>query len=256
MKSYAKLNVFLKIVGTRGNFHEINSRFILHKELFDEIEFVESGENNGLKIISNIEISGENIIQKAYSELAKFSGGVYKETLKEYFKNHAVKLTKNIPMGAGLGGGSSNAGAFLNLTNQTLNLGISKQDLVKISEFIGSDVAFFTSGLTSANVSGLGEIVESFDDDIPSLEIKTPDIFASTPQIYQTFRANFMDKINPSLAKELLSLSSKEILENYKNYELNDLLYPFQKLNPEFKLKESEFLSGSGSSYFYIKGKN
>ena len=65
-----------------------------------------------------------------------------------------------------------------------------------------------------------------------------------------------MDKIDLNLAKKLKSLSTKEILKKYKNYELNDLLAPFKAINPNFKLKENEFFSGSGSSYFKIKGKN
>lgn len=251
MKSYAKINVFLKITGTRGNFHELESRFVLYKNIFDEISFEKSTQNSFLKIVSNVEIKGQNIIQKAFDELAKFG---FEKELKEFFKFHFVKLTKNIPLGAGLGGGSSNAATFLNLANETLNLRISKEDLVKISKFIGSDVAFFVSGFESANVSGIGEMVENFDDIIPDLEVVTPDIFASTPEIYKTFRANFMDKIDINLAKNLRNLSSKEILENYKNYELNDLLFAFKKLNPNFILEENKFLSGSGSSYFYIKG--
>ena len=158
-------------------------------------------------------------------------------------------------MGAGLGGGSSNAATFLNLTNQTLNLNFSKKELIEISKNIGSDVAFFITEFESANVSGIGEIVENFNDDIPNLEVFTPSIFASTPEIYAKFRADFMNKIDLNLAKKLKSLSTKEILKKYKNYELNDLLAPFQAINPNFKLKENEFFSGSGSSYFKTKGK-
>lgn len=255
MKSYAKLNIFLKITGTRGNYHEISSRFILYKSLFDKIyfeksEFQHSGED--LNIISNIKINGENIINKAFKELLKTK---FKDKISDFFKTHKVILEKNIPMGAGLGGGSSNAAAFLNLTNQTLNLNFSKKELIEISKNIGSDVAFFITEFESANVSGVGEIVENFNDDIPNLEVFTPSIFASTPEIYAKFRADFMNKIDLNLAKKLKNLSTKEILKKYKNYELNDLLAPFQAINPNFKLKKNEFFSGSGSSYFKIKGK-
>ncbi|NLY03755.1 MAG: 4-(cytidine 5'-diphospho)-2-C-methyl-D-erythritol kinase, partial [Campylobacter sp.] len=211
--------------------------------LYDEISFIDGDD----KIISNCEIYGENIILKARKILEKFG---YKNELDEFFKTHSVKIVKNIPMGAGLGGGSSNAAAFLKLANNTLNLNISKPKLLEISTHIGSDVAFFISGYKSANVTGIGEIVKEFNESALNLEIISPKIHSNTAQIYQEFRANFMYIINPNLAKNLAKLQSAEILENYKNLELNDLLHPFLKLNPNFSLKEKEFLSGSGSSYF------
>lgn len=246
MKSYAKVNVFLKIIGKRESYHEILSRFVLIENLYDEIEFV-SGDG---KILSNKIIPGENIILKA-KEILKSLG--FKSKIDEFFKNHDIKITKNIPMGGGLGGGSSNAAAFLHLINKELNLELSTKELMEISPKIGADVGFFVSGYKSANVSGIGEIVEEFDDDIPNLEVFSPNLHSDTAQIYKEFRANFMDKININLAKNLLNLTSTEILEGYQNLELNDLLHPFLKLNPNFKLRDDEFLSGSGSSYFRRK---
>ena len=68
MKSFAKINVFLKVVGTRGNYHEILSRFVLCEQLFDEIYFEKS--NSFTIECDNKEIK-ENIIQKAIDELKK-----------------------------------------------------------------------------------------------------------------------------------------------------------------------------------------
>ncbi|MSN96676.1 4-(cytidine 5'-diphospho)-2-C-methyl-D-erythritol kinase [Campylobacter sp. FMV-PI01] len=250
MKSYAKINIFLKIVGTRGDYHEIKSRFVLFEELFDEIYFKKKPKNDKFQIISNAKIDGINSIQKAYNELEKLG---FEKQLKDFFRYHSVILNKNIPQGGGLGGGSSNAATFLKMVNLELNLNIDKKSLMQISKNIGSDVGFFVSEFKSANVSGVGEIVEEFKDDIPNLSLKTTQIFSSTPKIYKEFRENFMDKIDINLAKNLTNLSSKEILKNYKNIDLNDLLPPFKKLNPNFMLKDDEFLSGSGSSYFYVK---
>ncbi|CZE47535.1 4-(cytidine 5'-diphospho)-2-C-methyl-D-erythritol kinase [Campylobacter geochelonis] len=251
MKSYAKINVFLKIVGTRANYHEIISRFVLLPNLYDEISFKKADYNDELIIVSNVKIDGENIIKKAFLELCKFG---FKNELEEFFKTHDVVLEKNIPMGAGLGGGSSNAASFLHLVNDTLKLGLSTEKLVEISAKIGADVAFFASGLKSANVSGIGEVISEFEDDELDLEIFTPEIFSSTALVYKEFRANFMDKMDKNLALNLVNLSSSEILQSYKNYELNDLLLPCQKLYPELNLGDFEFLSGSGSSYFRVKG--
>lgn len=246
MKSYAKVNVFLKIIGTRDSYHEILSRFILLENLYDDIEFV-SGSG---KILSNIKIPGENIISKARDVLNELG---FKPKIDEFFKTHDIKITKNIPMGGGLGGGSSNAATFLHLINNKLNLGLSTKDLMEISPKIGADVSFFVSGFKSANVSGVGEIVDEFNDSVPNLEIFTPNLHSDTAKIYKEFRANFIDKIDINLAKNLLNLSSEKILKRYKNLELNDLLHPFLKINSNFKLNSDEFLSGSGSSYFRRK---
>ena len=82
--------------------------------------------------------------------------------VKEFFKKNIVKIDKNIPEFAGLGGGSSNCATFLNMVNQACNLNLSKEELAKIGSNIGADVPFFVYEFDSANVSGIGEIVEEF----------------------------------------------------------------------------------------------
>ncbi|CUU78675.1 4-(cytidine 5'-diphospho)-2-C-methyl-D-erythritol kinase [Campylobacter hyointestinalis] len=245
MRSYAKLNIFLKIIGTRGDYHEIISRFVLFEELYDEINFIKKTTDEFIKD----DYIPENIIKKARISLENLG---FKNELDEFFTTHQVKLIKKIPCGGGLGGGSSNAAAFLNLANEELNLKIPKEKLMKISKNIGADVAFFVSEFKSANVSGIGEIVENFYDDVPNLGIITSDIFCSTPKVFREFRQNFF-KFDINLAKNLEQLSSNEILHSYQNYELNDLLRPCLKLYPNLIIKQNEFLSGSGSTKFILK---
>ncbi|MBR8462111.1 4-(cytidine 5'-diphospho)-2-C-methyl-D-erythritol kinase [Campylobacter sp. faydin G-105] len=246
MKSFGKINIFLKVVGTRGNYHEILSRFVRYDEIFDEIKFEKSDK---FSIESNVNIEN-NIILKAVNEL-KNAG--FANELDEFFKTHKIVVEKNIPMGAGLGGGSSNAATFLLIVNDELNLNLSRERLSQIGANIGADVAFFVSGFRAANVSGIGEIVREFDDDIPSLELFTPDVFCSTPTVYKKFRDNFIQNIDLNLANKFINLSSIELLKNYKNSELNDLYKPCIALYPELKIYKDKFLSGSGSSMFSIK---
>ncbi|MDL2346679.1 4-(cytidine 5'-diphospho)-2-C-methyl-D-erythritol kinase [Campylobacter hyointestinalis] len=245
MRSYAKLNIFLKIIGTRGDYHEIISRFVLFEELYDEINFIKKTTDEFIKD----DYIPENIIKKARISLENLG---FKNELDEFFTTHQVELIKKIPCGGGLGGGSSNAATFLNLANEELNLKIPKEKLMKISKNIGADVAFFVSEFKSANVSGVGEIVENFYDDVPNLGIITSDIFCSTPKVFREFRQNFF-KFDINLAKNLEQLSSNEILHLYQNYELNDLLRPCLKLYPNLIVKQNEFLSGSGSTKFILK---
>ena len=247
MKSFAKINVFLKVVGTRDNYHEILSRFVLCEQLFDEIYFERS--NSFAIECDNKEIK-ENIIQKAIDELKKAG---FSNELDEFFSSHKIIINKQIPIGAGLGGGSSNAATFLLMVNDELNLNIKRENLMQIASKIGADVAFFVSGCKAANVSGIGEIIEKFDDEVPNLNIFTPNVFCSTPMVYQEFRSNFLQYIDVNAAKKMQNLKSKELLEIYKNEELNDLFAPCFKLYPQMNEFRDKFLSGSGSSVFSVK---
>ena len=200
MKSFAKINVFLKIVGTRGNYHEILSRFVLCEQLFDEIYFKRS---NSFSIECDNKEIKENIIQKAIDELKRAG---FSNELDEFFSSHKIIINKQIPIGAGLGGGSSNAATFLLMVNDELNLNIKRENLMQIASKIGADVAFFVSGYKAANVSGIGEIIEEFDDDVPNLNIFTPNVFCSTPMVYQEFRSNFLQYIDINAAKKMQNL--------------------------------------------------
>ena len=246
MKSFAKINVFLKVVGTRGNYHEILSRFVLCEQLFDEIYFERS--NSFAIECDNKEIK-ENIIQKAIDELKKAG---FSNELDEFFSSHKIIINKQIPIGAGLGGGSSNAATFLLMVNDELNLNIKRENLMQIASKIGADVTFFVSGYRAANVSGIGEIIKEFDDEVPNLNIFTPNVFCSTPMVYQEFRSNFLQYIDVNAAKKMQNLKSKELLEIYKNEELNDLFAPCFKLYPQMNEFRDKFLSGSGSSVFSV----
>lgn len=247
MKSFAKINVFLKVVGTRGNYHEILSRFILCEQLFDEIYFEKS---DSFAIECNNHEIKDNIIQKAIDELKKAG---FNNEIDNFFGSHKIIINKNTPIGAGLGGGSSNAATFLLMINDELNLNIKRENLMQIASKIGADVAFFVSGYKAANVSGIGEIIEEFDDEVPNLSIFTPDIFCSTPMVYQEFRSNFLQYIDVDTAKKMQNLKSTKLLEIYKNQELNDLFAPCFKLYPQMNEFGNKFLSGSGSSVFSIK---
>ena len=247
MKSFAKINVFLKVVGTRGNYHEILSRFVLCEQLFDEIYFEKS--NSFAIECDNKEIK-ENIIQKAIDELKRAG---FSNELDEFFSSHKIIINKQIPIGAGLGGGSSNAATFLLMVNDELNLNIKRENLMQIASKIGADVAFFVSGYKAANVSGIGEIIKDFDDEVPNLNIFTPNVFCSTPMVYQEFRSNFLQYIDVNAAKKMQNLKSAELLEIYKNEELNDLFAPCFKLYPKMNEFKDKFLSGSGSSVFSVK---
>jgi len=247
-KSFAKVNIFLKIVGTRDNFHLLASRFVKVKSLYDTI-FFEKKSLPSDEFVLEGKFGCEtkkNTIYKIYKELEKF------QEVKKFFKTYKVVVEKNIPEFAGLGGGSSNCATFLNLCDEVCSLNLPIEEKIKIGKSVGSDVAFFIYEYDSANVFGVGEIVEEFKEEVPDIKTFTPPIECSTPAVYKEFRENFLN-FDKELADKLLKLNSKEILKNYKKEELNDLFLPALKLYPKLKdyIKENYFFSGSGSTLFW-----
>lgn len=244
MKSYAKINIFLKIISFRQSYHEISSRFLLCKTIFDEIDFIKRDSKD---FICGCDIE-DNIILKAKKEL---ENNGYKNQLDEFFQTHQVLLIKRIPQGGGLGGGSSNAATFLHLINDELNLHITNEKLLKIGKNIGADVAFFLSKFDSANVNGIGEIISEFKEEIPKIELIFTKIHCKTADVFRKFRQDFC-KFDINLAKKLEKLSSEEILKTYDNYILNDLLKPCMSLYETLNIQKNEFLSGSGGTKFKL----
>lgn len=247
-KSYAKVNIFLKIAGKRDNYHEIVSRFVRVHTLYDKVSFVKSNKEP-FEIIGNFSCKLEsNTIFKAYNLIKNYG------KVEEFFKNFSVKVEKNIPEFAGLGGGSSNAATFLIMVNKYCNLNLSKDELCKIATKIGADVPFFVYEYDSANVSGIGEKVIKFDEKVLDIEVITPDIKCDTAKIYQIFRQKFYKQISIEDAQKLSKIKSIDILKELDIKKANDLYESAKSLYPQLSTfaKKDWYFSGSGSSFFRI----
>jgi 4-diphosphocytidyl-2-C-methyl-D-erythritol kinase len=256
IKAHAKVNIFLKIVGTRGEYHLLSSRFMQLKDLYDTISFKPSQKvQHCFRLEGTFGCSlANNTIYKAYHLLNLATGG---KRLASFFKEHYVAVEKRIPEFAGLGGGSSDAAAFLRLANSVCDLKVSTQELAEIGKGIGADVPFFVYDYPSANVSGIGEIVTPFEEEQLTLKTVTPDIACDTAAIYKMFRERFLQNIqtNAKVAKEMESIESKALLQRYERAELNDLYAPALALCPDLKAfsRPGWFFSGSGSTFFKIE---
>ena len=251
-KAYAKVNIFLKITGLREDYHEIISRFMRVEDLYDELSF-ESKEFEEFEIIGNFSCTTEqNTIYKAYIHLLEYTNS---QSLKELMQRYAVKVTKNIPAFAGLGGGSSDAATYLKMCNEVLHLELSVNELATIGLKVGADVPFFIYGYNSANVSGIGEIVEEFEEPLSDFDIYTPKIEISTPKVYISYRENFYDPISHVEVQKLKQTTSLEILDSFSPKEVNDLFEPALKEYEELQQhhKDGYYFSGSGSSFFRVK---
>jgi 4-diphosphocytidyl-2-C-methyl-D-erythritol kinase len=248
--AHAKVNIFLKITGHKEGYHTLLSRFMRVEDLYDTITFVpqecDTFTIEGCGTIPR----DENTLYKAYKALNAHTGDL---DILEFFYHHKVLVKKRIPSQAGLGGGSSDAAAFMRLVNEVCHLRLDTARLSKIASTIGADLPFFIHNYASANVSGFGEVVEPFDEPSMPLELYTPPVACNTAEVYRAFKEHFLAKIKRSSFIGWERLTSREILEHIADADhLNDL-YPAARLAcPTLAsyAKEGWFFSGSGSTFF------
>lgn len=248
-KSYAKVNIFLKIAGKRDGYHELVSRFVRVKNLYDEISFLPK-ECKEFTLIGRFGCElHKNTMYKAYLELCKIDSKV-----EIYFKNNAVLVTKNIPEFAGMGGGSSNAATFILMVNDACELGLSKEKMADIGLKIGADVPFFIYEFDSANVTGIGEHIEKFEEEALDIQTVTPAVKCDTGAIFKLFRSEYYKEIDETTTQLYLSMNSKDFLNQYDIFEANDLYAPALGNYSELKefQKNKWFFSGSGSTFFRV----
>ena len=253
-KAYAKVNIFLKVTGKRADgYHLIASRFMVVEDLFDIVSFKKKDFSHSFCLEGEFTCkTSQNTVYKAYTALLEYTNS---EKLREYFYEHKVVVEKNIPAFAGLGGGSSDAAAFLKMCNEVCDLRLAVEELSDIGAKVGADVPFFVYGYKSANVTGVGEIVEKFDEESLHVNTFTPRIEISTPAVYKEYSQNFYAPLSKEKIVTILQTPSSEILLKLTREEANDLYLPAKKLYPSLIEYERDgwFFSGSGSSFFQTK---
>ena len=254
MKRYhapAKVNIYLKITGKRGEYHEILSRFMIVPALFDTLHFFPK-ETEGFVIEGDFACTTEqNTIYKAYTALLEATGS---EALEKLMRTHGVSVAKRIPAFAGLGGGSSDAATYLKMCNEVLHLGLDTAALAAVGAKVGADVPFFVYGYPSANVSGIGEIVEPFEEAPLPIVTRTPAIAISTPAVYKRLRESFYKELDADAYAYFAATDSATLLRELDAETANDLFAPALSLYPALRehFRHGWFFSGSGSSFFKV----
>jgi 4-diphosphocytidyl-2-C-methyl-D-erythritol kinase len=174
--SPAKLNLFLHITGRRENgYHELQSIFQLI-DLYDWLEFIQTEHSQAeisLEGLSNVDLE-HNLIYKAIQILKPYA--IQPTGLK-------IRIEKNIPMGAGLGGGSSNAATTLIVVNQLWQCGLNTEQLAELGVKLGADVPIFVHG-RNAWAEGIGEHLTFIDLDQKQYIVLKPDCFISTQRLF------------------------------------------------------------------------
>ncbi len=170
----AKLNLFLHITGRRPDgYHELQSIFQLI-DLCDWLEFEQTDDQQiQIEGLSSVDLE-QNLIYRAA------------QILQPYTKTPSgliIRLEKNIPMGAGLGGGSSNAATTLIVLNQLWHCGLNSEQLAELGVKLGADVPIFVHG-RNAWAEGIGEHLTFIDLDQKQFIVLKPDCFISTQQLF------------------------------------------------------------------------
>lgn len=188
----SKLNLFLHVTGRRADGYHTLQSLMAYTEISDSIEVSESdsfrlqlqGETSAV-----LQESEQNIVERAVRLVAK-EGGVT--------PNIAVKLTKNIPVGAGLGGGSADAAAMLHLLKRYWQLNLSNKEWYEMALALGADVPFCYHG-NAALVEGIGERLVDIKQ-LPSywVVLVNPNQPLSTQRVFQHFteHGSFSDPIH------------------------------------------------------------
>lgn len=261
--SPAKLNLFLHITGKRNDgYHNLQTVFRL-LDWGDNLTFVVSPniikqENNPVRLHCKEQLTTnptDNLIIKAANAL-----------IKTYQRSRPTKqlpiidiyLDKQIPTGAGLGGGSSNAATTLITLNQLWQLQLNKQQLMDIGVTLGADVPIFIYG-QDAIAEGIGELLtpihlpqQSYLLLTPSAHIATSDLFAH-PQLCRNKPTLNMADIHTQSIKYLNILHPPfvnvfEPVVADLNTEVNNALTYLRQL--EAQTKTTARMTGSGSCVF------
>lgn len=244
-----KINIGLNIVSKRSDgYHNLETVFF-PIPLRDNLEFKEiENEDVPYRLVSGgVPIEGkpeDNLIVKVYLDM------------KAEFNLPALELSlyKNIPMGAGLGGGSSDAAAMMKGLNEAYNLQLSAEDMEKRLAKFGADCPFFVRN-KPAYATGIGDELTNCNVSLKDkfIVLVKPDVFVSTKEAYA--------HVTPKLPAIPLTEAIKLPIETWKEQIVNDFeqsVFPFHPELPAIKQTLYDMgavyasMSGSGSTMYGI----
>ncbi|MBA3828364.1 MAG: 4-(cytidine 5'-diphospho)-2-C-methyl-D-erythritol kinase [Taibaiella sp.] len=242
-----KINIGLYVTNVRSDgYHDIETVFY-PVPLRDGLEIVPAGKTE-LQLYGR-QMPGEqntNLVWKAYELLQ----GLYPDKVKPV----AIHLLKNIPMGAGMGGGSADGAFMLQLLTDYFELGVSNKELEGLALQLGSDCPFFINN-KPAYARGRGEVLEPIELDLSaySIQLVCPNVHVSTADAFKTITP----KAAPINSKEIAMIPVRE----WKDRISNDFEKPVFAKHPELKeIKEQLYaggalyaaMSGSGSTVYGV----
>ena len=277
MQSYsliapAKINLYLEVIGDRlDGFHEL-VMVMQSVGLADRIDIQPSDTQNIYIYCEHPQVPTDE------TNLAYRAAKLMCDTFPEMYANYggvSIRIEKNIPVAAGLAGGSGNAAAVLVGINLLWKLGLTQLEIKEIAAQLGSDIPFCVSGGT-ALATGRGEKLDDLQllKDLWVILAKYENISVSTPWAYQTYRQQYGDTYVSDLegissrTREISSGALVTAISQHNNAEIGKLMvndlekvvlpaYPqVTELKSAFATQDvlGTMMSGSGPTVFALCG--
>ena len=250
IKSYAKLNIGLKVLDTLPDgYHAICT--IMHEIDFHDLISIKKNTKNKIKL----ECVGNISVPNDFNNLCVQASKLFFDSYNIDDIGIDITLNKNIPVGAGLGGGSSNAANILLALNNMYELNISNSSLCDLSLKLGCDVPFFIRGGVQI-VEGKGEKLSPISFDLKNyfILLVLPNFSISTKWAYSFFKNNLSKNFNRTKFRTFQNNIDWSLFENDFE-EVIKTTYP-EVIEIRKKLEDSGALfvslSGSGSAMFGI----
>ena len=250
IKAYAKINISLDIVGKReSDGYHLLKMIMQNIDLYDEISIEKQKKDITISCNkSYVPTDSRNLAYKAAS--------LFKETYNIEDGVH-IDIVKNIPVSAGLAGGSTDAAAVLKLMNKIFKVNASNEELMELGLKLGADIPYCINGGT-ALCEGIGEKVTAlppFKNKI--LVLVKPSFGVSTKEVYKAFNLDRV-RVHPKTENLIEAMEQDDlyyVANNMKNLLENVTL---RKHNILIKIKEEmnrygavgSMMSGSGPSVF------
>ena len=212
VKSYAKINLALDIIGRDNNlYHQLNTIMCMLESYYDVLEIKKSNTLD-IKITGKQIFKGANILEKvAFFFKKEFN----KDT------NFEVNITKNIKVGGGMGGGSSNAASFLHFLLKENNIFLNQNAFCKLALKIGADVPFFYTNKPKI-CTGYGENISDIAFSLPKnlfAIIYIPNSTVHTKEAFKKLESTYF-KPKSKFDNFESVLKSKNIFETIMNKEI------------------------------------
>lgn len=205
-KAYAKINLMLRVIKRRDDSYHDLQMLNAKIDLYDTIEISKVKEET-IEVVfePHFEVNTNNIVKKIASYMKE------KYQIKE---GMSLKIKKQIPIGAGLGGGSTDGALVIHLIDKLYRLNLSNKSKEKIASIFGADIPYCLYN-NMAIVSGKGEKVNIIDYHLPYLVIIIyPKILVSTQDIFKEVRSYSNELTDDELKTLIESGQAESIMHN------------------------------------------
>lgn len=251
LKAYAKINLGLKVMGNSTDGYHLLDMVMLPISLCDNIEINKRDDDLiNVEVLNNVYLPKENSMTKAINLMREKYG---------FTNGFDIKIEKNIPIQAGMGGGTSDAAEVIKAVNDLMNIHAPLKELESLAMKVGADVVYSLYSSLS-RIQGKGEIYSKIDKSFkypilivkPKKGIKTKECFSLYKEELDDIPLDIIDNLINSLEKPLYVV---------RKYAKNSLLKPAKKIAPIINkiirtLLDNKVeliqMSGSGSTIYGI----